>query len=120
MREKVAADAPLESCGLLAGMGDVVRKLIPVPNALQSETRYRFSPSDQLAAFELIEREGLELLAIYHSHPKGPARPSPTDVKEAYYPVIYVVWSLSDNQWQAGGYWIENGEIDDVSLDVFE
>ena len=116
----MAADAPLEACGLLAGTGDVVQKVIPISNILKSETLYRFSPSEQLAAFELIEREGLELLAIYHSHPKGSARPSPTDVKEAYYSVVYVIWSFDDNKWQAGGYWIENGEIDEVSLDVFE
>lgn len=33
-----------------------------------------------------IENDGLELLAIYHSHPAGPARPSPSDVAQAYYP----------------------------------
>jgi proteasome lid subunit RPN8/RPN11 len=96
MRDQVADDVPLESCGLLAGAGEVIRQVIPVPNALQSATRYRFSPSAQLAAFEEIEREGLEMLAIYHSHPRGPVHPSPTDIAEAFYLVVYVIWSPQD------------------------
>jgi proteasome lid subunit RPN8/RPN11 len=120
MRDQVAADVPLESCGLLAGSGEDVQKVIPVPNALQSASRYRFSPSAQLAAFEEIEREGMEMLAIYHSHPRGPVHPSPTDIAEAFYPVVYVIWSLQDVDWQAKGFWIENGIFSEVPLEILE
>jgi proteasome lid subunit RPN8/RPN11 len=120
MRDQVAAEVPLESCGLLAGAGDVVQQVIPVPNALQSAVRFRFSPSTQLAAFEQIEREGMEMLAIYHSHPKGPVHPSPTDIAEAFYPVVYAIWSLQDGEWQVKGFWIENGVFSEVSLDISE
>lgn len=120
MRDQVAADVPLESCGLLAGAGEAVQKVIPVPNALQSASRYRFSPPEQLAAFEEIEREGMEMLAIYHSHPKGPVHPSPTDIAEAFYPVVYVIWSLQDGNWQAKGFWIENGNFSEVPLEILE
>jgi proteasome lid subunit RPN8/RPN11 len=120
MRDQVAADVPSESCGLLAGAGEDVQKVIPVPNALQSASRYRFSPSAQLAAFEEIEREGMEMLAIYHSHPKGPVHPSPTDIAEAFYPVVYIIWSLREDDWQAKGFWIENGIISEVPLEILE
>ena len=116
MRSQVSADAPLESCGLLAGTGEVVRQVIPVPNALQSPTRFRFDPYAQLAAFEQIERDGLEMLAIYHSHPKGPPHPSPTDIAEAAYPVATIIWSLQGDAWNARAFWIENGAFDVVSL----
>lgn len=120
MRDQVAADVPLESCGLLAGAGEAVQRVIPVPNALQSASRYRFSPSAQLAAFEEIEREGMEMLAIYHSHPRGPVHPSPTDITEAYYPVVYVIWSPRNGDWQAKGFWIEKGIFSEVPLEISE
>lgn len=120
MRDQVAADVPLESCGLLAGAGEAVQKVIPVPNALQSASRYRFSPSEQLQAFEEIEREGMEMLAIYHSHPKGPVHPSPTDIAEAFYPVVYIIWSPLESGWQARGFWIENGLFSEVPLEILE
>jgi [CysO sulfur-carrier protein]-S-L-cysteine hydrolase len=120
MRDQVAADVPLESCGLLAGVGDAVQQVISVPNALKSATRYRFDPREQLAAFDQIEQDGLEMLAIYHSHPKGPLQPSPTDIAEAFYPVAYVIWSPQGREWQARGYWIENGIFSEVSLEISE
>lgn len=120
MRGQVAADVPLESCGLLAGAGDVVQQVIPVPNALKSPTRYRLDPSLQLAAFEQIDQDGLELLAIYHSHPAGPPHPSPTDIAEAFYPVVYVIWSLAGDAWQARGFWIEKGAFLEIKLEIIE
>ena len=118
MRRQVTADAPLESCGLLAGNGDAAQRVISVPNALKSATRYRFDPYAQLAAFEQIDQSGQEILAIYHSHPKGPPHPSPTDIAEAYYPVVYIIWSPDDNAWQARGFWIENGNFIGVQLEI--
>jgi proteasome lid subunit RPN8/RPN11 len=116
MRRQVAADVPLESCGLLAGSRDVTQRVVSVPNALNSPTRYRFAPEAQLAAFEQIENSGMEILAIYHSHPKGPPHPSPTDIVEASYPVVYIIWSPEGEVWQARGFWIENGMFSDVQL----
>jgi proteasome lid subunit RPN8/RPN11 len=120
MRDQVAADGPLESCGLLAGTGEAVQRVIPVPNALRSASGYRFSPTAQLAAFEEIEREGMEMLAIYHSHPRGPVHPSPTDIAEAFYPVVYVIWSMQDGGWQVKGFWIEGGIFSEVPLELVE
>ena len=120
MRDQVAADAPLESCGLLAGTGEVVSQVIPVPNALQSPSRFRFDPNAQFAAFEQMERDGLEMLAIYHSHPKGPPHPSPTDIADAAYPAATIIWSRQGNDWEARAFWIENGSFVEVSLVISE
>jgi proteasome lid subunit RPN8/RPN11 len=118
MQRQVAADVPLESCGLLSGSQDVVQRVVSVPNALNSPTRYRFAPQAQFAAFEQIEQAGMEILAIYHSHPKGPLHPSPTDIAEAFYPVVYIIWSPENEAWQARGFWIENGSFKDVPLEI--
>jgi proteasome lid subunit RPN8/RPN11 len=46
-----------------------------------------------------FEEQGLELVAIYHSHPAGPEEPSATDVAHALYPeAAAIICSLSGPQ----------------------
>jgi proteasome lid subunit RPN8/RPN11 len=75
-------------------------------------------PHEQLNAFNWIDSHQLEVLAIYHSHPTGPDRVSATDIAEAAYPVVYIVWSRTDGEWQARGFWIDNGQVRDVNLQM--
>jgi proteasome lid subunit RPN8/RPN11 len=110
--------APLEACGLLAGQGSTVEKVIPVQNQAQSPVRYVMDPIEQLNAFEWIESNGLELLGIFHSHPAGPEMVSPTDVAEAAYAVVYVILSRAGNSWRPCGFWIEEGSFQDVRLQI--
>ena len=43
-----------------------------------------------------FEDAGLKLAAIYHSHPRGPETPSPTDIACAIYPdSVYLIVSLA-------------------------
>lgn len=79
------AEAPLECCGLLAGRGGQAWRIYPLPNASQSETRYDADPKALIEAVQGIRREAAEIVAIYHSHPKWPAVPSKTDLRENHY-----------------------------------
>jgi [CysO sulfur-carrier protein]-S-L-cysteine hydrolase len=88
--------SPNECCGLLSGRDSTVatrhalRNLSPTP-----ERNYFASPEELFRAMRRIRSAEESLLAIYHSHPSGPAHPSDTDVAMAYYPdVIYLVISL--------------------------
>ncbi len=78
--------APMEACGLLLGTGALVRRVRPLRNVEESPRRFYADPDDQIAAFLEMERERLNLLAIYHSHPSGPPYPSHIDLRQAYYP----------------------------------
>jgi proteasome lid subunit RPN8/RPN11 len=85
-------EAPREGVGLWAGRREVERA-IPLPNVHPSPlTGYLADPLALLKALRELEREGLSLLAIYHSHPQGPALPSPTDIREARWRVPYVIF----------------------------
>jgi proteasome lid subunit RPN8/RPN11 len=103
MIAQAAAGYPEEVCGLVAGEwrreggdGRAVR-LYPVENRLHSPVAYEMEPRQQVAAIVALEAEGLALLAIYHSHPDGPARPSMADLAQAYYPdQAYLIISLAD------------------------
>ena len=118
MRRYVAAQSPLEACGLLGGKNGIVESVLPVRNAVASKTRYRMEPRAQLRAFEQIEASGQELLAIFHSHPQGSSAPSPTDIREAAYPVVQIIWSPVGRRWRARGFWIELGRAAEVPLNV--
>lgn len=116
MRTHVEACLPLEGCGLLIGKGGVVQQVILVRNEAVSPVRFRMDPREQLHAFDRMDAEGLDLLAIFHSHPAGPAMPSVTDIAEAAYRVVYIVWSREHGIWQASGFWIDQGRISEVKL----
>jgi proteasome lid subunit RPN8/RPN11 len=77
-------------------------------------------PYQQLEAFEWIESHALELVGIFHSHPAGPETVSSTDIAEAAYEVVHLIWSRPDGQWTARGYWIENGQTKEVDLLITE
>jgi proteasome lid subunit RPN8/RPN11 len=97
---------PKEACGLLAGRGGEVTRLYRLRNADDSEVTYALDPREQLNAIKDMEGEGLELLAIYHSHTASPASPSATDVARAFFPgtreenfpgVAYVIAGVDGN-----------------------
>jgi proteasome lid subunit RPN8/RPN11 len=123
MRAHVEACKPLEGCGLLAGREGLVTRVLPVRNAAQSPSRFRMDPAGQVSAFREMEDLGLELLGIFHSHPAGKpvgtsalAGPSETDIREAAYPAVQVIWTRSSGQWEARGFWIEQGSVREVPL----
>ncbi|MBI3338674.1 MAG: M67 family metallopeptidase [Chloroflexi bacterium] len=118
MRDHVAANAPLEACGLLAGKNDTVEKIFLIANQVQSPVRFRMNPTEQLQAFNWIESNGLELLSIFHSHPAGPETASVTDIEEAAYPVVHIIWSRNAGAWQARGFWIEDMRVTEVTLRI--
>ena len=91
-RTHLQKEAPKEGVGLWAGRREVER-VIPLPNAHPEPlVGYLAEPLALLRALKEMEREGLALLAIYHSHPRGPALPSPTDIREARWRVPYVIF----------------------------
>lgn len=116
MRAHVESKAPLEACGLLAGKNDSVEKVFLIENQAQSPVRFRMDPAEQLRAFDSIAADELDLLAIFHSHPAGPGAVSATDIEEAAYPVVNIVWSRPHKVWQARGFWIEDGKVTKVNL----
>jgi proteasome lid subunit RPN8/RPN11 len=118
MRLHVEACLPLEACGLLAGVGDAVREVIPISNQAASPVRFRMDPIEQLRALDRIEAQGQDLLGIYHSHPGGPDEPSATDIAEAAYQAVYVIWSRSRGRWAMKAFWIEGDGISEVELDT--
>jgi proteasome lid subunit RPN8/RPN11 len=124
MELDVAQRAPEEACGLLSGQIEEgcyrVTAVIPTTNELHSPVRYRIDPHEQIAAFNLIDAQGLELVGIYHSHPAGPPAPSPTDIAEAFYPeAVYLIWSAPAGDWHCKAFLIQDGQVIPVMISAY-
>jgi proteasome lid subunit RPN8/RPN11 len=118
MFDHANAHAPLEACGLLAGVNATVQKIFLVQNQAHSAVRFVMNPIEQLNAFAWIESHGTDLLGIFHSHPAGPETVSPTDIAEAAYDVVQIILSRSDKKWQARGFWIKDNDYKEVALQI--
>ncbi|MFH1902539.1 MAG: M67 family metallopeptidase [Candidatus Omnitrophota bacterium] len=95
MLAQAKKDAPIEACGYLAGKGSRVEKRFALRNADNSSEHFSFEPKEQFQTVKEARAAGLELLAVYHSHPATPARPSEEDLKLAFDPdTVYVIISL--------------------------
>lgn len=118
MLRHVQQEAPLEACGLLAGKKGRVERVISVQNQAQSPVRFVMDPYEQLQAFEWIDSQALDLLGIFHSHPAGPETASDTDIREAAYEVVHVIWSRANQHWKMRGFWIADGYAQEVALSI--
>ena len=118
MLQQVIEHVPLEACGLLAGRNGSVSKVLPIRNQAQSPVRFVMDPYEQLQAFEWIDSQDLDLVGIFHSHPAGPETVSVTDIREAAYEVVHLIWSRVEGgeAWKVRGFWIQNGNAQEVDL----
>lgn len=95
----IDAAPDVEVCGLIGGVWRRYphlaegRAVQAIPNSdPHPATRYRMEPRAQLAAMLAFEKQGWEVVGIYHSHPTGKPRPSRADLAEATYPdALYLI-----------------------------
>jgi proteasome lid subunit RPN8/RPN11 len=91
------ADAPNECCGIIAGKDGRATKLYRAKNAEASPYRYSVDPKELFRINRECDENGWEFYVVYHSHTMSEARPSPTDVRLAFWPeAYYVLVSLAD------------------------
>jgi [CysO sulfur-carrier protein]-S-L-cysteine hydrolase len=90
------AGFPLETCGILGGKDSVISEFYPMTNGDQSREHFLMEPKEQFAVAKELRAKGKELLAVYHTHPDTPARPSEEDIRLAKAPgVSTVILSLA-------------------------
>lgn len=96
------AECPNECVGMLVGQPEsTVVDHYPLVNALASPTRFISEPKSQLAVERACRERGLQILAVYHSHPTSLPVPSRVDLDpEVNYwlgtEVLSVIISLMD------------------------
>jgi [CysO sulfur-carrier protein]-S-L-cysteine hydrolase len=96
-------------------------------NAAASPLRYEVHPLDLHRILDGIEREGLDLGAIYHSHTRSDPVPSQTDLNLATLPgtdlpaypgALYVIVGLKDAQPDVRTWEIAGGRYSEAPLEV--
>jgi proteasome lid subunit RPN8/RPN11 len=75
--EHARAELPNEACGLVLLRDGVAQRYVPGRNTAASPYRFELEVDPETW---FLEDEGYEL-AVFHSHPSSPARPSRTDVE---------------------------------------
>ncbi len=110
---------PQEGCGLLVG-SQLATRFIPMDNARASSTDYEMEPAQLIAMLRDLRTSGEALLAIYHSHPFGPAKPSESDIERAYYPeAAHLIVSLVEPERpRTAAFRIIDGKVYEIEIHV--
>ncbi len=112
-------EMPIEACGYLAGKDGRVSVWYPMKNVDESREHYSLDPHEQFATVKKARNEGLDILAVYHTHPETPARPSVEDIALAYDPTIfYVIASLAQAEPSVNCFRIRNGEVQSEEMEM--
>jgi proteasome lid subunit RPN8/RPN11 len=118
-------EAPNECCGLLAGVvensvGRVVA-CYPLVNARASPVEYESEPRSMLAAVRAMTARGLDIVAVYHSHPTSPPVPSKKDLARNYSEdVVNLIVSLAGETPEVRGWWLTAMEYREAAWEVHD
>jgi len=108
-----ASASKREVVGFLLGVGCRALVVFPMENLASSSVEFLANPLDVVAAHNLAEALGLELIALYHSHPFGPAAPSSKDVKGMkWWPMTWLIVSAQG----ARAWRLAEGKAAEVSI----
>lgn len=108
---------PEEACGILGGYDGSVEQVYLMENAEHSDSFYMMDSREQFRVFDEIEKEGLELVGIFHSHPHSPPYPSAQDLELAFYPdAFYMIVSLMGDVPETRVFRIVQKQVAEVEL----
>jgi len=110
-----------EICGFIAEKNGCISHVYPIENAATNPQEFfQMNGKEQITVMREMRERGESLFAIYHSHPRGNAYPSRTDIAQSEYPdVNYLIVSLGiKGVLDLGGFRIRNGEVDSLEVRV--
>jgi proteasome lid subunit RPN8/RPN11 len=98
---------PNECCGALIASGTTIVEAFPLPNTTAEGPRRRFliGPNDYRLAEARATARGGTLAGFYHSHPDHPARPSETDLAQAWPNLTYIIVAVRDGRPEDLRFW---------------
>lgn len=116
--EHSQSESPREACGVLAGFSLLNYEVTEVFCCINVDknpfSAYTIAPTDLLDAINRIEedREGLELIGFYHSHPYSGPLPSSVDKERATWDGFrYTIYSIPQDVLQCWRWIKDRGEF---------
>jgi [CysO sulfur-carrier protein]-S-L-cysteine hydrolase len=112
---------PIEACALLFGKLShdeaIVTKVEFAPNKLQSPVKFQIDPETVAAAFTNAEKEDLQFIGIFHSHP-APAEPSSIDLEgmKLWGDALWLILSSTDGELAA--YQLMDDSVEEATLQI--
>jgi len=78
--EELEKNKPYEACGVLVGtiVGStaLADKAVPIANAKRTRRSFELDPREHYDAWNSADKEGKEIVGVYHTHPVSSAVPS--------------------------------------------
>jgi [CysO sulfur-carrier protein]-S-L-cysteine hydrolase len=120
MREEAAKTPAQECCGLLAGRDEIISEIFPTANVhANPATGYEIAPQELFRVMKEIRARDLQLLGIYHSHPRGENCPSATDIERAFYPdtPYFILSPLPEVPQPVRAFLIRDGKVEELNIE---
>jgi proteasome lid subunit RPN8/RPN11 len=121
LKRETIQQKPIEACALLFGKsskdGFLVKKVVIVPNILNSTIEFKIHPQLFIAELEKAEAIGLKLVGFFHSHP-APPYPSEIDIKtmRLWTNTFWLILSLNEDKVSA--YLFNNNIVEELQLRI--
>jgi len=119
LKEEARKSYPVEACALLFGKltqkEAIVESVVVTPNVLRSTVRFEIDSKAFYDALIRAEKEGLEFLGLFHSHP-APVSPSSVDLQfmRLWGDAVWLIFSSIDNQFAV--FQMKNGKAHALTL----
>ncbi len=120
---------PYEICGFMLGIIDYEDNIREVKEVYQVENqnkerandRFEIAPKDYLKVEDYAEKNGIQIIGIYHTHPDHPDRPSQTDLMFAQPDMSYIIMSVNNGKaenWRSWELDLEKNEFKEEKVEV--
>jgi [CysO sulfur-carrier protein]-S-L-cysteine hydrolase len=136
MVAQAQTELPNECCGLLAGLvmetalpscsssrvkvGNVLQRY-PLVNNAASPREYLANDRTLFEAYRDMRNRGLDLLAVYHSHPASDPVPSKTDLARNYFEqIVHLIISLTADEPVVRAWWLGQQDYREADWGVLE
>jgi [CysO sulfur-carrier protein]-S-L-cysteine hydrolase len=88
---------------------------LPMRNVDESPVTFSIESTELVDAYNLAESKGLQVIAIFHSHPAQPS-PSSTDIKfMEINPIVWLIYSTTE--WRLKGY-VYDDYVKEVTIKI--